>query len=223
MDIIIVTGGTVSYGMISKLTDRQASHCDRYIIAADKGLEACFHLGLVPDRIVGDFDSADSDILGMYHDEDKIIRLSAHKDYTDTHVAVDYAISMIKKRMSCSDDRILIYGATGSRIDHMLANIGLLKRTAESHIDAFIVDENNCIRAAWGDTVIERNEEYPFISLIPFFGDVFDVSLSGFEYSGSHISLLQGDSLGISNSITSEKGSIRFKDGMLLIIESRDR
>ena len=219
MNIIIITGGTVSDEMTD---DIKKDACGSFVIAADKGLQACHRLGIMPDKIIGDFDSVNQDILQFYKDESRFVRLNAHKDYTDTHVALEYAFDIWQDRHLGASDRIIIYGATGTRLDHTMANVGLLYQTAVRDIDAFIIDANNRIRMVSHTTEIVRDSRYPFISLIPFPYQVNDISLTGFEYSGKHIDLKQGESLGVSNNIIADRGRIEFAEGMLLIIESRD-
>lgn len=221
MDIIIITGGTVSDQVLSEILSEQSS-TDRYVIAADKGLEACLRAGIIPDKIIGDFDSVNHEILDRFTDEGRFVRLNSHKDYTDTHAALEYAIDIWENKALGFNDKIIICGATGTRLDHTLANIGLLMQTVTRGINAVIIDKNNRIRMAMGNMDIEKNKIYPYISLIPFTDYVNDVKLTGFEYSGEHINFKQGESLGVSNSIIADKGRIEFKDGILLIIESTD-
>ena len=72
-------------------------------------------LGLVPDVIVGDFDSVDPAVLAFYRKMEHIV-WEVHqpeKDDTDTELA-------LKRAMAMGAGEIVILGATGGRLDHMI-------------------------------------------------------------------------------------------------------
>ena len=68
--------------------------CGENIIAVDKGLEALYQLHIIPNHVVGDFDSAFPEILEFYKNQSQIIfhKFNAEKDNTDTDIAVKLAI-----------------------------------------------------------------------------------------------------------------------------------
>lgn len=209
---LVVTGGTVSDDVFEAVL---LEYSFQKIIAADKGLEACHRKGIIPDVLIGDFDSADIQIVKEYREKCEFIELPVHKDHTDTHVALLYAI-----QNGC--DLIVILGATGTRLDHTWANIGLLKLCMDHHIKAYAIDSHNRISIAGETVILEKNSNYPYVSLIPYTEQVTGITLSGFEYAGENITLKMGESLGISNSIVEREGIIQFNSGNLLIIESHD-
>ena len=118
---IIITGGRVDLQSLKGIMDRHMGDYsedhmdDSTVIAVDKGLEVCNKIGIVPDVIVGDFDSASSVVVGVYRKmadkkgSIKFIDLDTHKDFTDTHVALIYA-------MDNGATDIYIAGATGTRM-----------------------------------------------------------------------------------------------------------
>ena len=69
---IIITGGRVDLQSLKGIMDRHMGDYsedhmdDSTVIAVDKGLEVCNKIGIVPDVIVGDFDSASSVVVGVY-------------------------------------------------------------------------------------------------------------------------------------------------------------
>ena len=145
---IIITGGRVDLQSLKGIMDRHMGDYsedhmdDSTVIAVDKGLEVCNKIGIVPDVIVGDFDSASSVVVGVYRKmadkkgSIKFIDLDTHKDFTDTHVALIYA-------MDNGATDIYIAGATGTRMDHTMANIGLLKECADRRVNAYIEDDRH--------------------------------------------------------------------------------
>ena len=187
------------------------------IIAADKGVQYAIQLGVKPDFILGDFDS-----LGekwkkkMEQWQVPILTFPPEKDYTDTHLAIEYAIEQ-------GAEEITLLGATGTRLDHTWANIGLLQLAMKKGVHAHIVDKHNRITMICEKTVIKREDAFgDFISLIPYTEKVTGITLTGFYYPLEDAELTLGISLGISNELVDEIGIIQIGRGNLLVIESRD-
>ena len=198
------------------LTDIQTDGID-VIIAADSGMDFLYENGVTPDIIVGDFDSATTKALEFFErkGQTEIHRLNPVKDDTDT----EYAIRLAIKHGARS---IVVIGATGSRIDHVLGNISLLGIGLESGIDIRIIDANNRIRMADMPGPIENSAQYGrFVSLIAVTDDN-EVSLKGFKYPVTDYSFDRFTSLGISNEIIDDHAVIDIHRGKFIIIESKD-
>ena len=117
---------------------------------------------------------------------------------------------------------IVVLGATGSRIDHVLGNISLLGIGLESKTDISIIDTNNRIRMADKPVTIEKSAQYGrFVSLIAVTDDN-EVSLRGFKYPVTDYSFDRFTSLGISNEIIDDHAVIDIHRGKFIIIESKD-
>ena len=213
-ETIIITGGNIKEEFLKKVF---LENKYENIIASDKGLEALDKLGLKPNYIIGDFDSINEEILSKYllDKEIKTIKLNPEKDYTDTHMALKLAIEL-------KSTNIIIVGAIGSRIDHTIANIHILKEALDKNIKCSIINENNKIQLINKDTTIERNENFRYISLIPLTTKVCGITLKGFKYGLINATLEIGKSLGVSNEQTKELAIIEIKEGILLLIQSRD-
>jgi thiamine pyrophosphokinase len=209
---LLVSGGTVSKKVFEAVLLEYSF--DR-IIACDKGMEACRNMNIVPDVIIGDFDSAHKEVVEYFRTQCQVIPFNPHKDFTDTHAAITYAIEN-----KCTD--MVIIGATGTRIDHTWANVGLLKLCVDNNINGYIVDEYNKIRMINANTHIPKSQIYNYVSLLPYTEIVEDVYLSGFEYNVSAYNFHIGDSIGISNTIQEDEGIINMKSGYLLVVESHD-
>ena len=100
----------------------------------------CKECNILPNLIIGDFDSAKIDVVAAYRGKTEFLDLDTHKDFTDTHVAISYILEQ-----EIRPDEVILVGATGTRMDHTLANIGLLKQFAEAGISAYLIDEHNRI------------------------------------------------------------------------------
>lgn len=218
--IVVMTGGTVdlewlrSAGPSSYFREK-----DTRVMAADKGLLYARQAGIPVDYILGDFDSLPAGILEEYENRGiRIRRYPPEKDYTDTHLALLWAMEEGAKRVT-------ILGGLGSRFDHSFANIGLLAMLLEHGVAAEIIDPWNRIfmmdRTHSGQMTI-RKEENTFISLIPYTEKVTGVTLHGFQYPLEDAVLTIGISRGISNELIGDEGTIQVKEGILLVSISKD-
>ena len=134
---LIVSGGNVQKDFFNEI---YLNNKFDYIIASDRGLEILDKFDIKPNYIIGDFDSIDKKILNKYINTDiEIKELNPEKDYTDTHMAIKLAIELKSKQ-------ITIVGAIGTRIDHTIANIHVIK---ENGITTTVCYEYNKTR---GDT-----------------------------------------------------------------------
>ena len=104
------------------------------VIAVDSGANALYEFEAIPDYVLGDFDSIDPKVLEHYGSCSNIIRSPIEKDETDTELA-------IRKAVELNAGEIVILGATGSRLDHTLGNIFLLKKVQGYGITCVLVDD----------------------------------------------------------------------------------
>lgn len=218
--ILIITGGSVNQNFLKMYKKNEIFS---RIICVDAGLEAADACGLPVNDVVGDFDTVDSLVLEKYQrmadmpgSEIAIHRLKPEKDMTDTHVAIEMALSM-------QPDEIIIFGATGCRFDHVLANIGLLIKPLSMDVSVSLLDDHNKIYMKNKGFILEKEKAYGnYLSLIPFTECVKDVCLTGVKYELDHYEIKQGESIGISNEIVDKYAKIEFSKGILLVVEAKD-
>ncbi len=212
--ILIITGGRVEDTFLVDLVKKEQYS---KIIAADHGLMAADRLGLTLDYIVGDFDSVSEAVLKKYHEISTPIQtFPTEKDKTDTQIAIELALMH-------NATAIDIVGATGSRLDHVLANIHLLLLPMQLNIKACILDANNRIYLQNQSFIILKERQYgDYVSLMPFTEKVSGLTLKGFKYPLHKITYNAGSSLGISNEIKDEAAKVEISEGILIVIESRD-
>ena len=208
---LIVTGGKINIGFFRKHIKENKYN---YIIASDKGLEVLDKCNVKPNYIIGDFDSINKKVLNKYKNVETI-KLSPIKDYTDTHMALKHAIKI-------KSTSITILGAIGTRIDHTIGNINILKEALNKNISCTILNEKNKIFLLDKDAIINKENKYPFISLIPLTTYVKGISLSGFKYNLENSTMSIGQSIGISNEQIENTGYIKIKEGILIVIKSKD-
>ena len=215
MKSLIITGGSVEISFAAAFL--KAADYD-IIIAADKGIETLSALKIRPDYIVGDFDSANDNILDSYSDDKRItiIRHSPIKDATDTELAIDIALKE-------AADRIDILGATGGRIDHLFGNIHCMYKALVRGAVCVIWDKNNRIELVDKPFVIEKDKmSGRFVSFVPFMSDVKGLCLKGFKYNLENFTLKGGASLGISNEVVEDRACVDFKSGVMIYFQTRD-
>lgn len=224
MKVLVITGGKID---VDFALDFLTNHLFDEVIAVDGGLEKVKILeeklsdqgiGFRLTHIVGDFDTVREDVLAEYQNR-KDITIHAYqpeKDYTDTDIALKLAMKLAGK-----SGEIVMLGATGTRLDHVLANLQMLKLPMEAGIDCSVIDANNRIRMIEHHyTVKEKYSRY--ISLIPVSASLKGVTLRGFKYPLDHHDVYLGQSLCVSNEIESLPAEIEIEEGAALLIESED-
>lgn len=212
---VIISGGSIDDECACNIIEKG---CYDVILAADSGMNFLYRRRMKPDIIIGDFDSVDVESLAYFKEQDGIEfhQLNPMKDDTDTEYAIRYAIAH-------GATAITVIGGTGTRLDHVLGNVSLLGIGLEEGIPIELVDANNRIRMVDKPLSIRRTEQYgKYVSLIPYAGEVCDVTLEGMKYPLDHYLLGGFNSLGVSNEIEADEAHISFSKGLLLVIESRD-
>jgi thiamine pyrophosphokinase len=206
----IVSGGCLGDQSFFQEKIARIENC--LIICCDGGVRHFQYLGIKPDVIIGDMDSIDHASLASYSTQGiKIIKYPAKKDFTDTELALDYALDL-------KPEAIFIWGALGGRIDHTLANVFLLCKGQEKGIRTYLIDE-------YGEAfVLDKetsfiNETGKTVSLIALSPEVTGINLVGFLYPLKEGTLVMGNSRGISNIITDVRAGISVRQGKLLIIK----
>ena len=211
MNYIIISSGNIKkydyFAGIIGLADK--------IISADGGARHLKRMNIIPDIAMGDFDSIDKDSMAfLERHKVPMIKHSMDKDATDTELAVQWA--MENKATS-----ITLLGVTGTRIDHTLANIFLLKQIARAKIPCKILDDNNEIYLVM-DEIELKGEPGNFLSVIPLGQEIRGITITGVDFPLENQNIPMGSSLGISNRFSCTKACIAIKRGMAIVTKSKD-
>ena len=177
------------------------------VIAADGGLSYLKELDIAPDYVIGDFDS-----LGRIPDfnRERLKLLPCEKDTTDTHEAIMAGIDM-----GCT--AFHIYGGTGGRLDHTLANIQLLTDLSEKGYRAFLYGEGYGITALTNGKTELEGEKGNYISVFSASDISVGVTLKNLKYTLTDGELRNNFPRGVSNEFTGETAELSVKKGTLII------
>lgn len=179
---------------------------DDLVIACDGGYAHCMENGIAVDLVVGDFDS-----LGFVPEHANIIQLNQEKDETDTGWAVGEGL----KRGYCE---FVIYGGTGGRVSHTMANIQVLTDLAKKGCHGILIGKDSWYRVIRNEAVQFDERENGYLSVFCL-GDVAEgVYESGLKYDLKDAVLKKEYPLGVSNEFTGRQSRVAVRKGTLLLI-----
>lgn len=193
---------------------RSLVQADDYIICADGGTRHALTLGVKPNLIVGDLDSADQTALEKFREEDVAIEsYSADKNETDLELALTRALEL-------SPRQIIIIAALGGRLDQTLANIALLSDPRLVGVDVRLdngIEEIFVCR----DQAEVHGKAGDLVSLLPWQADVPAVLTQNLKWPLLEETLYPHRTRGVSNEMISDSVSVSIGSGLLLIVHRR--
>jgi thiamine pyrophosphokinase len=205
--ITIIAGGS---SLAPSLIEKVVKSSD-FIICVNGGYKNAMDADIVPDLIMGDLDSVDKDKVEYARKTGIPIRtFPAKKDESDLELALEEAVKM-------NPSQINIAGAMGKRFDHTLFNIMLLFKYVKKGLLITVLGNEEEIFIAENNINIE-NRKGKTVSLLPFTPEVTNVRIEGFYYPLEGEILHMGSTRGLSNIITKDSASIRYDEGLLLVI-----
>lgn len=211
MRSIIVSGGKAP----SKELLKEYIKDDDYIVGVDKGCNILREIEVTPNIILGDFDSIDKKVLNYYKDKGvKIEKFNAEKDYTDTDLGYTKALEV-------NPSEIILFGATGSRIDHMLGNIGIILKGLRENIKVTIVDDNNKMYAVNKSSLVKK-EEGRVISFHALSDVVKNLTIKNGKYPLNNYDMTLLEPRAICNEFLDDDIYIEFDSGIILILYTKD-
>lgn len=206
--IVVSAGNKVSEEILKKYLN------DSYIVCCDGGIKNFYELNVLPNLIVGDFDSIDE--TGRKFIEDNNIEKNVYntvKNFTDTEAAIEILLER-------EFEEIVIFGATGTRLDHTLANIFLLQKLFGKS-KAIMVDNNNIIEYVEKGEYFFEKDEHTYISVVAISEEMI-YSTYGMEYEADELKILTSEIRGVSNELKGDTGKIIVHEGRGFIIRSID-
>lgn len=178
------------------------------VIAADAGIKNAQHFGIIPDYIIGDFDS-----LGYTPTDKNTIIHPIEKDDTDTMLAV-------KSGLEKGYSNFRIFGGIGGRLDHSFANIQTACYIAENNGNAVFYGNNENFTVIKNNQITFHEESKGNLSIFAL-EECEDVNIKGAYYELENGRLSVNFPLGTSNKFNNKEVTISVGNGKLLIIWER--
>lgn len=177
------------------------------VVAADSGADVARSLGLVPDVIVGDFDSVTPAGAAAAGEQR---RFPTDKDATDLALALAEALGR-------GAGSLTVVGGAGGRLDHLLGNVAVLaaEDLAGVSVDAlmgparlWVVRRSRTISGAVGQVV----------TLLAHGGPATCVRTTGLRWALAGETLEAGASRGVSNVFTAPEATVTVESGVILAV-----
>ena len=179
------------------------------VIAADGGYDYAQSVGITPDLTIGDFDSA-----SVRPDGQNVITLPREKDDTDMRAA-------IQEGWARGFRKFHIYGGTGGRLDHTLANIQCIAELAQRGGRGWLYDDHCAITAISSGSAHFPAEAEGTISVLAHDSIAEGVDELGLAYSLTGATLNNHFPVGVSNRFTGIPSHISVRQGTLIIIHPK--
>lgn len=183
-----------------------------FIVACDAGYCNAETLGVVPDLIVGDFDSAPQPPVR----HERTIVLPHVKDDTDTHFAARWLW-----QHGCRE--VTFLGALGGqRFEHTVANLHTALFLAKNGVQVLLADERSELRILCpGQPMTLERKDWTYLSLFPLDGPLTGVEEQGVFYPLQDAVLTPDYPLGVSNEFTAPQAVLSCRAGHGLVVLSR--
>ena len=176
----------------------------------DHGLDCCRQSNIIPQRLIGDGDSAAPENW-QWAQEHQVAtqRFDPYKDLTDTQLALDLAAK--------ENAYVLLTGALGGRCDHLLST---LFSFAHQNIKGCISDERETILflKAQEEMSLTFGANPKAVSLFPISAEVAGVTLQGAEWPLNQALLQQSLPYAISNRVLANQLTISIKSGIIALM-----
>lgn len=190
---------------------------DLFIVCIDGGTNYAYDAGVTPDLIIGDMDSINQEILRDY----KRLGVSfkeypRDKDKTDFHLALEEL-----EKLGIVE--IAIYGIVGTRLDHTLSALGVIRKFIREDKLRFV--KISLGQKSDGYVFRRRLELYgkpgEVISLIPLTDEVKGVTTYNLKYPLNNANIYLEDSLTVSNEVERSPFYIEVEEGVILVVHHR--
>ena len=185
-------------------------------ICVDRGVEHCLAAGLEPTLLIGDFDSADKDVLAQKH-----LSRTPRYDYPTKKSASDLELAL-QVLADNPPDSVVILGVSGGRTDHMLFNWCLPALRSWPFTLLLIDGTTRCHVLQGRDSCTLTAEEGQTLSLLALVRAT-GVTTSGLQYPLQGATLEVGSTLGLSNVTEGGQASVCLNSGTLLVLVNTDQ
>ena len=216
--LIVADGPFLPKDIISEVA------ADKIIIALEGAANQLAKRGIMPDVILGDFDSIENSnwwgITNTFDDIDEksepyigrhgiIIVPAKNQEFTDFQKAIQYCDQQ-------KAETIDIVCATGGRMDHTLSNIRTLRMAYKSERIIYLHTESQTLQFATTGEYVMRGRKGDYCGILAFPEAKF--SSKGLAYNGDSYPLKFGISESTSNLLNQDSAEITIEGEALLIM-----
>lgn len=198
-----MVGAGENYGLDFQLGEED------FLIAVDAGFLFLKEQGFDIDLVIGDFDT-----LQYVPRHPNVIALQAEKDDTDMLAAV-------RQGILAGYEQFRIYGGTGGRLDHTIANLQLLAELSQDRKQGFLFDRDCIITAITDSKLVFPRTFSGYLSVFSHTERSEGVYLRGLKYPLEDAVLTNCYPLGTSNEFIGEESSVSVRKGTLLVFFPR--
>lgn len=194
---------------------RLATVCD-LILAADGGAARLARLGLLPQEVVGDMDSLDPAIAEeMAAAGVPLVRHAVRKDETDGELAVRRALDLGARR-------ILLAGALGPQLDHVLGHVAVLRWLALRGVEACALTPDVWMTVTGAPAELEIGDAQGCRFSLVALTSHARVTLRGLDYELREQPVRAETCLGLGNTIVATTAHVGVHSGQALLMVLAD-
>jgi len=182
------------------------------VLAADGGAAWLAEAGVSPHWLIGDLDSADPDLVARLTASGVAVeRYPADKDASDLELSLQAALR-------AGADDIVILGALGGVVDHLLANVLLLETGRTAVPGVRLTYGGTTVRLLHGPGRLDLGAPVGSrVSLLPL-GTADGVATRGLRWPLTDEPLAAGSSRGLANRIDTAPAEVAIRSGQLLVV-----
>ncbi len=177
-----------------------------YVIAADRGYDSLMAYGVVPDLVVGDFDS-----LGYAPSHPNVTQLPPEKDDTDMVFA-------LRRGLDLGYRRFVLLGGVGGRLEHTLANLQLLDWLTTQGAVGFLAGEKTAATALRDGALTFPANMSGYLSVFCNSGTASGVTLSNLKFPLTDCTISGSFPIGVSNEFLGLPATVSVREGSLLLL-----
>lgn len=182
---------------------------DPVVVAADAGLDHAQAAGLTVAVAVGDMDSVSTEALAAAEEAGtRIERHPADKDQTDLELALELAARLA--------DRVIVIGAAGGRLDHLIGNLAVVAspRWSGVDIDAWLGNARAVVVHGQRTLSVEPGATVSLFAV----GGPARVTTSGLAWTLDDEVLEPLTSRGVSNQATTPGPQVMVSEGVVMVV-----
>lgn len=211
--VVHIVLGSPSEGLWTTLTKNQ----DDIYVGVDRGALLLLQADYPLDIAVGDFDSISDEDQSLIDYKATECILKEDQDHTD----FELALKIVAKKYP--GQKIYLHNWKGGRLDHMMS---ILFVAYQSHFqknleNLVMLHPNNTVSFYRpGNHIIEKDMEKNYLSFVTLEA-VKKLSLCQVKYPVKDLDLKKPRAL-ISNEFLSREAQLSFKEGLIMVIQSKD-